>query len=84
MRFLIKVTQYVEIKLDETKFTDTYLGEFRRDFYPFDGVEDHAHHLAQLEARGLLNPEFTEGYGPLSDMGITAEIVQTDTETFSC
>ncbi len=84
MRYLIKVTRYVEVKLDETKFTDAFVEDFRKDFYPFYSREEHAHHLAQLEARSLLNPEFTEGYGPLSAMGITADVVQTDTETFSC
>ena len=44
------------------------------------GGDDHAEHLAQLVARGVaeLSPylpkEFVEGYGPIGEMGISAEV----------
>lgn len=75
MKFTVAVTQSVVVELDEAKFDDAFMAEFRESFFPFSDIEDHAKHIAQLEARGLLDPDFTEGYGPLSDMGITAEVV---------
>lgn len=81
MRYLVKVAHFIAVELDETKFTDAFLEEFRKDFYPFDGKEDHAHHIAQLHVRDLLEPAFTEGYGPLSAMGIKAQVVNVVIET---
>lgn len=72
--FRVQVTQVVEVTLDETKFTEQFMEQFRNGFYPFFDIETHAKHLAQIEARGLINgfnpDEFIEGYGPMSDMGI--------------
>lgn len=83
--FRISVTQTIDISLDETKFDAQFMDEFRQHFFPFDAVEEHAEHLAQLCARGVydLSPyssEFVEGYGPSLEMGIKAVIRSTDTE----
>jgi len=88
-RFTIDVTQTVEVELDETKFTDEFMEEFREGFFDFWTLADHAAHIAQLQARGLIDCErvgdFIEGYGPSADMGITARVVAqcTDTEQVS-
>lgn len=73
--FDIEVLQNITVKLDEEKFTPEFMDDFRRDFYPFDTVEDHARHLAQLAARGVIEtPCFIEGYGFSRAMGIEIQI----------
>lgn len=83
--FKVIVTQTVTVKLDETKFDEDFMSEFRASFYPFYEIEDHAKHIAQLEARGVISlqfdkSEFIEGYGPADKMGITASIDDNETE----
>ena len=56
--------------------------EFRENFYPFNSIEDHANHIAQLKVRELLMP-FIEGYGPALDLGISAEIVDVSMDTLT-
>lgn len=82
--YQVEVTQLVSVTLDETKFDETFMQEFRDSFYPFMDIEDHAKHIAQLHARGLIdiegrNPtDFVEGYGPANEMGLSAEVTETD------
>jgi len=83
MERLVEVRFTVRVTTDDEKFTDTWMEEFRQSFYPFFTVEDHAEHIAQLEARDLLERKFTEGYGPLDDMGIKAETVDCEMEVIS-
>lgn len=73
-KYMATLTFEIEVRLDETKFDEAFLSEFRESFYPFFDVERHVEHIAQLEARGLLD-DFTEGYGPIKDMGISARTV---------
>lgn len=80
MKRKVIVTSEVEVTVDETKFTPEWMAEWRGSFYHFHTVEDHIQHIGQLAAREMLNPSFTEGYGPLSDMGIEARVVGSDTE----
>ena len=70
-KFLATVSIDVCVEIDEAKFTEAFMAEFRQSFYPFTTVEHHVRHLAQLEARGLLDL-VTEGYGEISDFGIKA------------
>lgn len=82
--FIVEVCQTVEVTLDEGKFDDAFMSEFRESFYQFDTIEEHAKHLAQLEARGIyelgfVNP-FVEGYGHANDMGISASVLDVDTD----
>lgn len=72
----------VEVEIDDAMFTETFMEEFRESFYPFYDIERHIEHIAQLEARGLLE-DFTEGYGPIKDMGIKARTVDWETEVES-
>lgn len=65
-------TQEVEIKLKEEAFTEEFMAEFRRGFYGFTTIDEHAQHIAQLYARGLhtdfaLGFDFIEGYGNIRD-----------------
>lgn len=69
-----EVVRYVDVTLDETKFTDAFMEAFRESFFPFFTIEDHREHLAILYARGVIDgwkDEFIEGYGPASAFGIS-------------
>lgn len=82
--FVVEVTSEVQVTLDESRFDAEFMKGFREAFYQFNSIEQHARHLAQMQARGLLDEpqltnKFIEGYGPANDMGI--EIVTIDCET---
>lgn len=81
-KYQIEVTQLVEVELDESKFDETFMEEFRQSFYSFDTLQEHAEHIAQLQARGIIEldtgSEFVEGYGPSKDMGIRARVLDTN------
>lgn len=82
MKKMSLVTQTIEVTVDESKFTDEFMNQFRKDFYDFDSVDDHIRHLAQLYARGVVD-EFTtfiEGYGKPQDMGISFYAVECQAE----
>lgn len=72
MRKIVEVTQTIEVEIDEKKFTPEFMQDFRKHFYDFNSVDDHIKHIAQMEARGLIQSEdaFVEGYGNLDAMGI--------------
>lgn len=78
--FDVEVTQLVRVTLDPAKFTPEFMDEFRQSFFQFYDLPEHAEHLGQLVARGVaeLSPyaptEFVEGYGPIGEMGISAEV----------
>ena len=50
------------IELDENVFTEEYMKEFRDVFYQFHDLEDHAKHLAWVQAQ-FGDDRFIEGYG---------------------
>jgi hypothetical protein len=80
MKTEVEVTFTISVEVDETKFTEEWMTEWQKQFYPFFTVKHHIKHIAQLAARGLLEEKFTEGYGPLADMGIRAKILDQDEE----
>lgn len=83
MRKRIVVTQTVDVEMDEAKFTPQFMEEFRASFFRFDTNEDHARHLAQLHARGIVDgfgSQFIEGYGPAAAMGIKCQTINVETE----
>ena len=55
------VTKYVVVKqgigvsVDESKFTEEFMEEFRDYFYKFYTINDHIEHLGQLYARGIVD-----------------------------
>lgn len=72
----VDVCLTIEVGLDETKFTPEFMEDFRNHFYDFNTIEDHAKHLAQMYARGLITEysEFIEGYGPPKELGIIFDV----------
>jgi uncharacterized protein (DUF2126 family) len=83
MKRQVEVTFVVNVEVDETKFTPEWIEDWQKVFYPFNTIDDHLEHIAQMEARDILNPKFTEGYGPLTDMGIKASVVSQSAEVLS-
>jgi hypothetical protein len=80
MKKTVEVRFFVDVEVDETKFTEKWMKDFRESFYPLYSIDDHIKHIAQLEAREILTPVFVEGYGPLKTMGIKAEVIDVEIE----
>ena len=83
MKKIVVITQRIEVTIDEAKFDEDFLQEFRESFYPFHDVNDHIRHLAQLYARGIASGFdncFLEGYGQQKDLGIEFELLEGDEE----
>ncbi len=82
-QFDVEVTQTIRVTLDESKFDDAFMEEFRESFFKFDTLERHAAHIGRLFALGIIDlavsDEFIEGYGPADGMGIRAEEIGEDT-----
>lgn len=80
VKFTVEVTQTVTVELDESKFDDAFMYKFRENFYRFHNIEEHAEHIAQLGARGLIGcyKPFIEGYGLAEDMGIKVRVTDID------
>jgi uncharacterized protein (DUF2126 family) len=79
----VQVTQTVEVTVDEATFTPEFMAEFRQFFFPFETLDEHLEHLAQLHARGIASDfphAFIEGYGPPKDMGIRFEVTDQTEE----
>lgn len=75
-KFTVLVSREIEVELDPSKFTEEFMVEFRKSFYPFYDLEDHAMHLAQLHARELFDGnDFVEGYGEAEDAGIKVRLI---------
>ena len=85
MKKQVMVTQYtnVEVTVNPKKFTNEFMEEFKKCFYPdINTIDKHIEHLAQLFARGLYtNGDFIEGYGPTEEMGIKFRKDYEDVET---
>lgn len=79
----VAVHFYVDVTVDESKFDETFMREFRESFYKFYTLEEHLQYLAQLYVRGIIdgfsNP-FIEGYGLASDMGIKFDNLDQEEE----
>lgn len=80
MKKTVQVTQFVEVEVDETKFTPEFMEMFQNVFFKFETIDEHLEHLAQLEARGVIRGDFIEGYGHQKDMGIRIRITDMETE----
>lgn len=83
----IRVTQYIKVTIDESKFDQAFFDEYNKYYFDFgddgefrqDTLENHLKHLAQLHARGIYDDDdFIEGYGPAREMGIKFEFVDIE------
>lgn len=79
--FVVEVTHTVLVKLDDEQINDEFNEAFSSMMWEIDGLEDHAEHLAQMEARGLIGfDKFVEGYGDLRDINCSVEIQEQSEE----
>lgn len=77
------VNQIITVEVDESKFTEAFLQEFRENFYDLETLDDHLQYLAELYGTGRIQGgahEFVEGYGRLGDMGILLGQVSCEVE----
>lgn len=75
----VKCTFWVDVTVDETKFSPEWMKDFESYMFPAD-LDDHFEHLAQLKVREMLDIDFVEGYGDLKDMGISASVIDSEQE----
>jgi hypothetical protein len=73
----VAVTHYVDVQVDETKFTEEFMSNYREYMYEFDSIDDHIRYLARLAVEGYVDEfdksdKFIEGYGPQHEFGISA------------
>jgi len=63
-KFLVSVIREAEflIELDDSVMDENYLEDFRKVFYQFDEMEEHAEHLAMSDFQ-FGEDSFLEGYG---------------------
>lgn len=77
----VEVRQTLNITVDETKFTEEWMEEFRSYMYRFRTLDEHIMHIAQCAARFDMNEnDFLEGYGILKDMGIKIKFIDQEEE----
>lgn len=87
-KFDIEVSQTVCVVLQEAAFSEAFMAEFRKSFYPFFELSDHAKHIAQLVGRGIVDEitahfgrdQFVEGYGPIGEFVAAAEVMDYSTD----
>lgn len=79
----VRLIRTVSIEVDDAKFDEAFMEEFRKSFFPFKSLDDHLRHLACIVADrsyGTEPKEFIEGYGTLEEMGISGRILDEDVE----
>ena len=80
----VKVESYLDVTIDETKFTPEFLAMFSHVFYPsVKNLDDHIKSLAEVACYNHemnYSSHFQEGYGKLGNMGIKIDRVITDVE----
>lgn len=80
MKKRVMVTAWVDIEIDEAKFTPEFEKEFSETISSGYDLDDHITNLAYREIMCGGLDDFEEGYGPIKDMGIKAERVDHETE----
>ena len=82
-KFTIEVMQQITVELDDELLNEEFNEAFSDVFFDVDSLEDHAGHLAHLEACGMISL-VTEGYGNLEKMNIkTSGYRDTEVEIMS-
>lgn len=72
--YQVSVIQTVLVTIDETKFTEEWMKEFRSCMYPFNTIEDHVKHIARNHEH-----DYVEGYD-YEDLSIKRELVSESEE----
>lgn len=70
-KFTVRVETYIDVEVDETKFTPEFMEKFREYFFPFQSIEEHVGHLGACFANKMISGDgFIEGYGEAKDFGL--------------
>lgn len=71
-KYEVKISRTVIVEVDEEKFTEEFMEEFRKLFYPFTSIGDHAAFIGKSYMNYVVTSadDFLEGYGELSDFGV--------------
>lgn len=80
-KFKCVVTRYdeYEIEFDENVLNGEWMEEFKKHFFDYDSLEEHAEHIAQHRAR--FQQKFIEGYGvPLIKGKVSYSTDESDVE----
>ena len=82
MKRKVEARLIIEIEVDENKFTDEFQEEFAECIGLMESIDEHIEHLAclfvEVENCHFDDHLFVEGYGDLSEMGIKAELLDSD------
>lgn len=67
------------VTVDESKFTEEFMENFRKHFFPFYTIDDHLEHLAyNYISNGVDENSFIEGYGLAKNFGIKFSLMSED------
>ena len=58
---VVERKEHYEVHLDEEVLNEEWMENFRKDFYDFETLQEHAEHIAQFRAR--FGSRMIEGYG---------------------
>ena len=89
MDFSILQHQVVTVTLRPEAFTDEFMSDYRKYFFDFTSLQQHAEHLGQMAARGLIdvpirNSELIEGYGIICEFVESIDIGGIMSEQIIC
>lgn len=77
----VDVIQRIKVTVDDSKLDGEFNNTFSAMMWDVDCLEDHAAHLAEMEAREMIGSDkFVEGYGDLRDLNISIKHESLDTE----
>lgn len=82
----VRVTRFIRISVDPTKFTPEFMAEYSSYITDLETIDEHIEHLAELANRGVIDggrDQEIEGYGKLSDMGITCRVMHNESEVLA-
>lgn len=75
--FEVEVTQVVKVQIDDEKINEDFNRVFSSYMWDVNCIEDHVKHLAQMEARGLIDCDgYVEGYGRLPEIGCASRALK--------
>ena len=82
MKKVVQITHYIEVEIDENKLTQEFNEQFNKTIGFIDTPEEHLVHIANYFAQfdEPYRNYFLEGYGPMNEMGIKVNWVDTQSE----
>lgn len=87
MKKIVEIKHTVEIEVDESKFTEKFMEEYRQYICQLYTVEEHMENLVSYYCYPNFpyefdKSEFVEGYGKLYDLGVKFVLLNTETDIY--